>query len=67
MYPNPSKGVIGIDANQKPTKMEVYSMFGKLVFSSDKEFKTLPLSPQIYVVKLRRKDGLLEVHRVVVE
>ncbi|MFB1003956.1 MAG: hypothetical protein QMC70_07460 [Bacteroidia bacterium] len=67
IYPNPSKGVISIDANQKPTKMEVYSMFGKLIFSSDKEFKTPPLSSQIYTVKLWRKDGLLEVHRVVVE
>jgi len=67
IYPNPSKGVISISTKQKPTRMEVYSTLGELVFSSETEFKTQTLFPQRYIVKLWRNDGLVEVHRVVVE
>lgn len=67
IHPNPSKGMISINANQKPAKMEVYNTLGALVFSSETEFRTQILSPQLYVVKLWRNDGLVEVHRVVVE
>lgn len=66
IYPNPSKGVIRIET-QKPEKMEVYTVLGELVYSSDHVFETRHLSSQLYVVKLWRKDGLVEVHRVVVE
>lgn len=67
IYPNPSKGVIRIDATQKPDKIEVYTVLGELVFSSDHVFETPHLSSQLYIVKLWRIDGLVEVHRVVVE
>ncbi len=67
IYPNPSQGRISISTNQKPTRMEVYSTLGELVFSSETEFETQTLSPQLYVVKLWRNDGLVEAHRVVVE
>jgi hypothetical protein len=67
IYPNPSSGIISISAHQKPVRMEVYSTLGDLVYSSETEFKTQILSPQLYVVKLWRNDGGVEVHRVVVE
>ena len=67
IYPNPSRGRISISTKQKPTRMEVYSTLGALVFSSETEFKTQTLFPQLYIVKLWRNDGLVEVHRVVVE
>lgn len=67
IYPNPSQGVISISTSQKPTRMEVYNTLGELVFSSETEFKTQTLSPQMYVVKLWRNDGLVEVHKMVVE
>jgi hypothetical protein len=67
IYPNPSSGIISISAHQKPVRMEVYSTLGDLVYSSETEFKTQTLSPQLYVVKLWRNDGGVEVHRVLVE
>ncbi|MDB4106940.1 T9SS type A sorting domain-containing protein [Bacteroidia bacterium] len=67
IYPNPSKGIIRVNADQNPTKLEVYSSHGELVFSSETKLETRPLSRQIYAVKLWRNDGLVEVHRVAVE
>jgi hypothetical protein len=66
-YPNPSSGTIRISGAILPLKMEVFTVTGQQVYSSEKVFEVYNLSPEIYNVKLWRKDGKVEVHRVVVE
>jgi len=47
--------------------MEEHTITGQQVYSTESVIEGNNLSAQIYIIKLRRKDGKVEVHRVVVE
>jgi len=67
IYPNPSNGFIKIFGSTQPQKMEVYNVLGELVYTSINVFEYEDLSSQTLYIKLWRKNGKVEVHRVVVE
>lgn len=68
--PNPSNGIFKISntQNQTPKEIEVFDMQGRKVNFSLSENKLSIDSPAgIYYLRIRRDDGLREVHKVIVE
>ncbi|HIP26424.1 MAG TPA: T9SS type A sorting domain-containing protein, partial [Flavobacteriaceae bacterium] len=62
IYPNPTKGIINIKGIDKPTKIELFSLDGKLlrkrVFNSD-TFLENNLSKGIYFLKITSEEKSL--------
>ena len=69
IYPNPSSGKIFLKSstNKTPKRVSVVDAKGALVYEGKSLDNIGNLSSQVYYVKIKRQDGLAEVHRVVVE
>ena len=69
IYPNPSGGRIYLSSitNEFPKRVFVMDAKGVLVYEAESLDQLSDLSPQLYFIKIDRKDGLVEVHRVLVE
>lgn len=69
IYPNPSAGEIYLrsSTNELPKRVSVMDVKGAIVYEAETLDQLSDLSPQLYFVKIERQDGLVEVHRVLVE
>ena len=69
IYPNPSLGKIYLESltNQKSKEVMITDTKGVLIYESNSLETLSSLAPQLYFVKIIRQDGMVEVHRVVVE
>jgi hypothetical protein len=74
VYPNPSNGNIQITSsnNQKPDKIEVFDMQGRVVhFTINDPFtapsSTLHCPAGVYYLKIYRTDGYYETHKIIIQ
>jgi hypothetical protein len=71
VYPNPAFGKLTVEAEKTIQKIEVYDIFGKLVYSSilNAQVATLDLaelSPGVYMVRIYT-DDLFSTQRIIIQ
>lgn len=68
LYPNPTSGIVKITGNTSFTKVEVFSVTGKLLFSQDAnpgEISLEKFASGIYFIKLQSKNGTNETFKII--
>ncbi len=67
LYPNPTKGKLNLNTNQKIILIEVYNLVGQKILETKTEINLSNFESGIYFVKIKDSNGFSEVHKVIKE